>query len=83
MSVFAAFHSHAPAPALDHPGHRLRAAFARIVERLTASPLDNSVLHAMGAPRTTTRPAGLHAHWHPVRRPDGTTGLEADWHTGN
>ncbi|MFJ8473484.1 hypothetical protein [Kitasatospora sp. NPDC094011] len=80
MSVVAAFHS--VVPDVRRPGHGLRAAFSQVLERLAASPLDSSVLGAMGAPRSTDRPAGLHAHWHTVTREDGSTALEADWHPG-
>ncbi|MFE4518668.1 hypothetical protein ACFRMQ_31310 [Kitasatospora sp. NPDC056783] len=52
MSVLAAFHSALP-DARRH-GRGLRTACARVLERLAASPLDNSVLGALGAPR----PAG-------------------------
>ncbi|MBO1414213.1 hypothetical protein [Streptomyces sp. FH025] len=55
MSVIAAFHS--VGPGTRRHGHGLRAAFARVLERLAASPLDSSVLGAMGAPRSTARPA--------------------------
>ncbi|MGA5824010.1 hypothetical protein ACPC54_39960 [Kitasatospora sp. NPDC094028] len=48
MSVLTAPHSPAPA--------RLRTAFAAVLRRLATSPLDNSVLQAMGAPRRPSRP---------------------------
>ncbi|WP_369182168.1 hypothetical protein [Streptomyces sp. Y1] len=44
MSVFTAFHSPV------RPAHRLRAVLTALVHRLTASPLDNSVLRALGSP---------------------------------
>lgn len=78
MSVLAAFHS--VVPDVRHHGHGLRTAVARVLDRLAASPLDNTVLGAIGTPRAAARPAGLRARWHPVARPDGTTALEADWH---
>ncbi|MFF4820851.1 hypothetical protein ACFY2K_40455 [Kitasatospora sp. NPDC001309] len=81
MSVVAAFHS--VVPDVRRRGQGLRAAFAQVLERLAASPLDSPVLGAMGAPRSTDRPAtGLHAHWHTVTRADGSTALEADWRPG-
>lgn len=80
MSVVAAFHS--VVPDVRRRGHGLRAAFSQVLERLAASPLDSPVLGAMGAPRSTERPAGLHAHWHTVTREDGRTVLEADWRPG-
>ncbi|MET8628050.1 hypothetical protein ABZW30_30645 [Kitasatospora sp. NPDC004669] len=56
MSVFAAFHS--DVPDVRHRAHGLRTAFSTVLDRLAASPLDSSVLGAMGAPRSTARPAG-------------------------
>ncbi|MFD4656767.1 hypothetical protein ACFWP2_14205 [Kitasatospora sp. NPDC058444] len=82
MSVLAAFHSVVP-DARRH-GHGLRTTVARVLDRLAASPLDNTVLGAIGTPRPVTRPvahpAGLHARWHRAPRPDGSTALEATWH---
>ncbi|MEV7603607.1 hypothetical protein AB0O91_40180 [Kitasatospora sp. NPDC089797] len=80
MSVIAAFHSVVPDVRRRGPG--LRAVFSQVLDRLAASPLDSSVLGAMGAPRSTERPAGLHAEWHTVTRADGSTALEADWRPG-
>ncbi|MFF7988817.1 hypothetical protein ACFZDG_03355 [Kitasatospora xanthocidica] len=73
MSVSTAFHS--VVPDVRHRSRSLRSALARVLDRLAASPLDSSVLGALGAPR----PARPRAHWHPVTRPDGTTALEASW----
>ncbi|MFE7526924.1 hypothetical protein ACFU7Y_14495 [Kitasatospora sp. NPDC057542] len=67
MSVLAAFHS--VGPDVRRHGHGLRAAVTQVLDRLTASPLDNTVLGAMGTPR----PTGPRAHRHPVPRPDGAT----------
>ncbi|MFF2119965.1 hypothetical protein ACFVXH_21810 [Kitasatospora sp. NPDC058184] len=78
MSVLAAFHS--DVPDARRQGHGLRGACARVLDRLAASPLDSTVLGALGAPRPAARPAGLRARWHPVPRPDGTTALESTWH---
>ncbi|GAB7186968.1 hypothetical protein ATKI12_6799 [Kitasatospora sp. Ki12] len=75
MSVSAAFHS--VVPDVRHRSRGLRTALARVLDRLSASPLDSSVLGALGAPR----PARPHARWYPVTRPDGTTALEARWET--
>ncbi|MFE6054014.1 hypothetical protein ACFQ6N_24955 [Kitasatospora sp. NPDC056446] len=74
MSVIAAFHS--VVPDVRRRGHGLRAVLSRALERLAASPLDNSVLGALGAPR----PPRLHARWRAVTGPDGRTALEATWH---
>ncbi|MFF2145546.1 hypothetical protein [Kitasatospora sp. NPDC058190] len=63
MSVSAAFHS--DVPDVRHRARRLRAALATVLERLAASPLDSPVLGALGAPRSTARPAG------PTARPAG------------
>ncbi|MFJ9443438.1 hypothetical protein ACIRRH_16425 [Kitasatospora sp. NPDC101235] len=71
MSVLAAFHS--VVPDVRRHGHGLRAAVTRVLDRLTASPLDNTVLGAMGRPR----PAAVRTHRHLVPRPDGATPLEA------
>ncbi|MFG2913859.1 hypothetical protein ACGF0D_13325 [Kitasatospora sp. NPDC048298] len=76
MSVPATFHSVLP----DVRRHGLRTAVTRVLDRLAASPLDNTVLGAIGTPRPSARPAGPRARWHPVARPDGTTALEAAWH---
>ncbi|MEU3571275.1 hypothetical protein AB0E96_23055 [Kitasatospora sp. NPDC036755] len=82
MSVPAAFHS--VVPDVRRHGHGLRTACARVLDRLAASPLDNTVLGAIGAPlpaaRPVPRPDGLRARWHPAPRPDGTSALEATWH---
>ncbi|MEV7189081.1 hypothetical protein [Kitasatospora sp. NPDC093102] len=71
MSVLAAFHS--VVPDVRRHGHGLRTAVTRVLDRLTASPLDNTVLGAMGTPR----PTGPRARRHPAPRPDGATPLEA------
>ncbi|MFF2545598.1 hypothetical protein ACFVUY_23905 [Kitasatospora sp. NPDC058063] len=82
MSVLAGFHS--VVPDVPRHGHGLRTAVARVLDRLAASPLDNTVLGAIGTPRPSgrpaTRPGGLRARWRPAPRPDGTTALEATWH---
>ncbi|MEU1286078.1 hypothetical protein [Kitasatospora sp. NPDC005856] len=82
MSVLAAFHS--VVPDVRRHGHGLRTTVAQVLDRLAASPLDNTVLGAIGTPRPTTRPAtrpaGLHARWRRSTSPDGSTALEATWH---
>ncbi|MFD5609532.1 hypothetical protein [Kitasatospora sp. NPDC127060] len=80
MSVLAGFHS--VVPDVRHRGPGLRAACARVLERLSASPLDSSVLGALGAPRSTARPAGPQAHRHPATRTDGSAAMAADRHPG-
>ncbi|WP_327064775.1 hypothetical protein [Kitasatospora sp. NBC_01302] len=78
MSVSAAFHS--VVPDIGRRGHALRAAFSSVLDRLAASPLDSSVLQAVGAPRRTpVERTALRAHWRAVTREDGTTRLEATW----
>ncbi|WP_316525757.1 hypothetical protein [Kitasatospora brasiliensis] len=52
MSVPATFHS---AAASGVRRHGLRTAFIRVLERLAASPLDSTVLGALGAPRPVGR----------------------------
>lgn len=80
MSVLAAFHSVVP----DVRRHGLRTTVAQVLDRLAASPLDNTVLGAIGTPRPAThsagRPTGPHARWRRAPRPDGSTALEATWH---
>ncbi|MFG2847297.1 hypothetical protein ACGF12_29600 [Kitasatospora sp. NPDC048296] len=65
MSVSAAFHS--DVPDVRHRARRLRAALSTVLERLAASPLDSPVLGALGAPRSTARPAGRAARPAPQR----------------
>ncbi|MFJ6774094.1 hypothetical protein ACIQOV_24610 [Kitasatospora sp. NPDC091257] len=49
MSVLAGFRS--VVPDVPRHGHGLRTAVARVLDRLAASPLDNTVLGAIGTPR--------------------------------
>ncbi|MFJ9455856.1 hypothetical protein ACIRST_12325 [Kitasatospora sp. NPDC101447] len=59
------------------------AALTAVRRRLAASPLDSTVLHAVGAPSTAPtsgRTGGLRARWQTTTAPDGTTRLEATWH---
>ncbi|MFE2411702.1 hypothetical protein ACFXDE_25455 [Kitasatospora sp. NPDC059408] len=79
MSVIAAFHS--AVPAAGRRGRGLRAALSAAVERLAASPLDSTVLQAMGKESASARRAALRAQWHPVTTAEGTTRLEATWRT--
>ncbi|MGW7443005.1 hypothetical protein [Kitasatospora sp. NPDC054795] len=74
MSVLAGFHS--VVPDVPRHGHGPRTAVARVLDRLAASPLDSTVLGAIGTPR----PSGLRARWRPAPRPDDTTALEATWY---
>ncbi|MFG2147172.1 hypothetical protein ACGFRG_23675 [Streptomyces sp. NPDC048696] len=67
----------------------LLALFTRVLRRLAASPLDQSVLRA-AAPHTpppqrawASAPARPHAHWRTVTAPDGHRHLESHWHHGN
>ncbi|MFD9689194.1 hypothetical protein ACFXPX_21220 [Kitasatospora sp. NPDC059146] len=86
MSIVAAFQ-----PALPSTDRgRLRAALAAVGRRLAASPLDNTVLRAVGAPAPSPapglpndRPTRMRASWHSVTGPDGTARLEASWHPGH
>lgn len=58
-------------------------ALTAVVRRLAASPLDSTVLHAVGAPSAAPaggRTGGLRARWRTTAAPDGTTRLEATWH---
>lgn len=75
MSVNAAFHS--AAPAAGRRGRGLRAALRTAVERLAASPLDSTVLQAMGKEPASARRAAPRAQWRPVTTADGTTRPEA------
>ncbi|MEE1786202.1 hypothetical protein PUR71_25360 [Streptomyces sp. SP17BM10] len=77
MSVIAAFHS--AVPAAGRRGRGLRAAFRAAVERLAASPLDSTVLQAMGKEPASARRAALRAQWHPAATVDGPTRLDATW----
>ncbi|MBD0690036.1 hypothetical protein [Streptomyces sp. CBMA123] len=82
MSIVAAFQ---PALPSSDPG-RLRAALAAVGRRLATSPLDNTVLRAVGTPATTlpsSRPTRLRASWHSVTGSDGAARLEASWHPGH
>ncbi|MFF4380825.1 hypothetical protein [Kitasatospora sp. NPDC001547] len=56
MSVLAAFRS--VVPDVRRHGHGLRTACARVLDRLAAGPLDNTVLGALGTPRPDTRTPG-------------------------
>ncbi|MFB8240452.1 hypothetical protein ACFC58_28310 [Kitasatospora purpeofusca] len=72
-----------------HSGTRAResagASLAAIVRRLADSPLDSTVLQAVGgasasgAVGAAHRGGGLSATWRPVVAPDGTRRLEARW----
>ncbi|MET8543592.1 hypothetical protein ABZW03_23515 [Kitasatospora sp. NPDC004799] len=62
MSVLAAFHS--VVPDVRRRGQGLRTACTRVLDRLAASPLDSTVLGALGAPRPDARPDGTR---HPGR----------------
>ncbi|MFI2609726.1 hypothetical protein [Kitasatospora sp. NPDC018619] len=75
MSVLAAFHS--VVPDVRRHGHGLRTACVRVLDRLAASPLDSTVLGAVGAPRPSARADALRARRHPVARPDGSAGSDA------
>ncbi|MFH9352488.1 hypothetical protein [Kitasatospora sp. NPDC017646] len=68
MSVVTA--SRSLAPGTRRRGHGPRAAFSLVLDRLAASPLDSPVLRAMGAPRSTSRPAGPRPAWWLVVGPD-------------
>nr|BFD95151.1 hypothetical protein KitaXyl93_65110 [Kitasatospora sp. Xyl93] len=78
MSVLAAFRS--VVPDVRRHGHGLRTACARVLDRLAAGPLDNTVLGALGTPRPDTRPAGPRARCRPAPQRDGTPALEAGRH---
>ncbi|WP_405008132.1 hypothetical protein OHV13_32235 [Kitasatospora purpeofusca] len=60
-------------------------ALAAIVRRLADSPLDSTVLQAVGGASASgrvdaaRRGGGLSATWRPVVAPDGTRRLEARW----
>lgn len=62
-----------------------RVVLAAVVRRLVDSPLDSSVLQAMGGATasgsvgTAARGKGLSATWRPVTGPDGVHRLEARW----
>lgn len=58
------------------------AALPAVGPRLAASPLDSTVLHAVGASTAPTsgRTGGLRARWRTTTAPDGATRLEATWH---
>ncbi|MEU9041646.1 MULTISPECIES: hypothetical protein [unclassified Kitasatospora] len=89
MSVSAAFRS--AVPDVRRRSRTLRAALSRglqrVLERLAASPLDNSVLGAIGAPRpprphTASRPDGSPRRLDPTVHtampyPDGPSGAGA------
>ncbi|MGW2251011.1 hypothetical protein ACWCXH_12515 [Kitasatospora sp. NPDC001660] len=77
MSVIAAFHS--VAPAAGRRGRGLRAVLSAAIDRLAASPLDSTVLRAMGKEPASARRAGMRAHWRSVTTADGGTRLEATW----
>ncbi|MEV7931067.1 MULTISPECIES: hypothetical protein [unclassified Kitasatospora] len=92
MAVLGAFHRRQPLPAswpASAPARgSVAATLSAIVRRLADSPLDNSVLQAVGAP-TASRGAGaarrtvrMRASWRAVTTPDGTRRLEARWGPG-
>ncbi|WP_051742716.1 hypothetical protein [Kitasatospora sp. MBT66] len=72
-----------------HSGTRAResagATLAAVVRRLADSPLDSSVLQAVGGASASgpagaaRRGGGLSATWRTVAAPDGTRRLEARW----
>ncbi|WP_380282194.1 hypothetical protein [Kitasatospora purpeofusca] len=84
MTVLSAFQRR-PFPSGTHAGECAGSALAAIVRRLAASPLDSSVLQAVGgatasgAVAAARRGGGLSATWRPVVGPDGTRRLEARW----
>ncbi|MDH6108543.1 hypothetical protein P3T36_007713 [Kitasatospora sp. MAP12-15] len=84
MTVLGAFHRRPPlaAAAVLEP---VRSALSAVVQRLADSPLDSTVLQALGgtAASRTVRPAGrtvrMRASWRTVTAADGTRHLEAHW----
>ncbi|MGV9267523.1 hypothetical protein ACWDRR_22985 [Kitasatospora sp. NPDC003701] len=73
-----------------HSGARSRgsagAALAAVVRRLADSPLDSSVLRAVGGATASGAVGGgrggLSAAWRSVAGPDGVRRLEARWESG-
>ncbi|MER8105967.1 hypothetical protein [Kitasatospora sp. NPDC094016] len=91
MAVLGAFHRRHPLPAaaLAAPARGpVAATLSAIVRRLADSPLDNSVLQAVGAPTASSgtgaarRTARMRASRRAVTAPDGARRLEARWGPG-
>ncbi|MFB8204160.1 hypothetical protein [Kitasatospora purpeofusca] len=81
LSVFQRRPLHSGTRAWESAGSTL----AAVLRRLAASPLDSTVLQAVGVASgsgpagAARRGGGLSATWRPVVAPDGTRRLEARW----
>ncbi|MFJ3218006.1 hypothetical protein ACIPLC_19035 [Kitasatospora sp. NPDC086801] len=91
MTVLGAFHRRPPLPvaALAAPARgSVAATLSAIVRRLADSPLDSSVLQAVGAPTASGGTGAAHravrmrASWRTATAPDGSRHLEAHWDPG-
>ncbi|MFE2413546.1 hypothetical protein ACFXDE_34955 [Kitasatospora sp. NPDC059408] len=85
MSVAAFFH---PTTTRTVPPRGLRAALAGVLGRIaagsiTAGPIDDTVLRAIGSQAPAGPPMRLRARWEAVTAADGTAGLCARWHAEN